>query len=57
MQNYKDITLQAKYPGVSKCMSSMYHSLNMDGLEYSQDLTSTNRVSKTSAKGYHSNHK
>lgn len=37
MKEYKDIVAQLKYPGISKCMSEVYHSTNMDYVEYSAE--------------------
>ena len=43
MFEYRDIMAQLKYPGVSKCMSEIYESSNMDDIQYSADLSADDR--------------
>ena len=47
MKDYKDIIAQLKYPGVSKCMSEIYESTNMDDIQYSQNQPVVKQGQKT----------
>ena len=47
MRDYNDIKLQIKYPGANKCIGSLYHSLNMDDLEYTRNQAPANRAKRS----------